>query len=82
MECGMDTIPGGELESVGNLIYLPLDLEWTNVVGTQLLAGQAETYVPSGQPHPVPRVIEGSGSALDIRKVFVSPHCPLEVDVG
>ncbi len=54
MECGMDTIPGGELESVGNLIYLPLDLERTNVAGTQLLAGQAETYVPSGQPHPVP----------------------------
>ncbi len=39
---------------------------------------ETETYVPSGQPHPVPRVIEGSGSALDIRKVFVSPHCPLE----
>ncbi len=67
---------------MGNLIYLPLDLERTNVAGTQLLAGQAESYVPSGQPHPVPRVIEGSGSALDSHKVLMSPHCPLEVDVG
>ncbi len=77
MECGMDTIPGGKLESVGNLIDLPLDLERTNVAGTQLLAGQAESYVPGGQPHPVPRVVEGSGSMLDIRKVLVSPHCPM-----
>ncbi len=79
MECGMDTIPGGKLESVGNLIDLPLDLERTNVAGTQLLAGQAESYVPGGQSHPVPRVVEGSGSVLDIRKVLVSSHCPLEV---
>ncbi len=33
----MDTIPGGKLELVGNLIDLPLDLERTNVAGTQLL---------------------------------------------
>ncbi len=82
MKCGMDTIPGGKLEPVGNLIDLPLDLERNNVAGTQLLAGQAESYVSGGQPHPVSRVVEGSGSASDIRKVLVSLHCPLEVDVG
>ncbi len=45
----MDTIPGGKLEPVGNLIDLPLDLEWTNVAGTQLIAGQAESYVSGGE---------------------------------
>ncbi len=44
----MDTTPGGKLELVGNLIDLPLDLERTNVAGTQLLAGQAESQVSGG----------------------------------
>ncbi len=78
----MDTIPGGKLELVGNLIDLPLDLERTNEAGTQLLAGQAESQVSGGQPHPVSRVVEGSWSASGIREVLVSPHCPLEVDVS
>lgn len=43
MECWMNMILGWEVKTKGELIYLPLHGGGTNVAGTQLLAGQAET---------------------------------------
>ncbi len=46
MKRGVNTILGWQLELVGNLVDLPLDRERTNVAGTQIMAGQAETQIP------------------------------------
>lgn len=46
MKGGVNSVPGWELELVGDLIYLPLYREWNNVVGIQLLARQAEAQIP------------------------------------
>ncbi len=82
MERGVNSIPGWLLELVGDLVDLPLDRERINIAGTQLLVGQAESQVPSGQPYPVSRVVNGSWGTSSICKALMSPHCPLEVDVS
>ncbi len=53
----MDTIPYRELEKEVDLIYLPLDSKGTDIAGTQLPAGQAETKIPGGEPDLISRTI-------------------------
>ncbi len=67
---------------ISDLVYLPHDLKRTNIAGTQLPTGQAESQVAGGQPHPVSRLIEGSWGAPSVCEGLVSLHYPLEVDVG
>ncbi len=55
MECGMDTIPGGKLESVGNLIDLPLDLERTNVAGDSASCRAGGVICPGWTTTPGPQ---------------------------
>lgn len=59
MECWMNMILGWEVKTKGDLIYLPLHGGGTNVAGTQLLAGQAETQIPGGEPDLISRTIDG-----------------------
>ncbi len=49
VEYRVNTILGWELEE-GDLIYLLFDGEGTYEVGTQRLAGQAETQIPGREP--------------------------------
>ncbi len=67
---------------ISNLVDLPHDLKWTNIAGTQLPTGHAELQVAGGQPHLVSRLIEVSWGTPSICEDLVTPHCPLEVDVG
>ncbi len=83
MERGVNAISGWQLELVGDLIDLPLDRERrTDVAGTQLMAGQAETQIPGGQPYLVSWLVLGSRGTPGICETLMSPHCPLEVDVS
>ncbi len=82
MECWMDTIPCRELETKGDLIYLPLDGKWTDIAGTQLPAGQAEMQIPCDEPDLISRTIDGGGRPAGICIGLMSPHCLLELDVG
>ncbi len=52
MKCGVNAIPGWQLELVGNLVDLPLDRERTNVSGTQITTRQAETQIPGMAAKP------------------------------
>ncbi len=79
---GVNSIPGWQLELVGNLVDLPLDREWTNVAGTQISPGQAEAQIPGGQPYLVSWMVTGCWGTPGICKALISPHCPLEVDVS
>ncbi len=81
MESWVDTIPGRELETEGDLIYLHLDGEGTNVAGTQLLARQADTQIPGGGPNLISRTIGRGGRPAGICVVFISLHCLLELDM-
>ncbi len=67
------------MEFIGDLIYLPLYPEGTDVVGTQLLAGQAEAQIPGGQPYSLYWMIGWSGGTSGIRKYFLPLHCTLEL---
>ncbi len=81
MECWMDTIPCWELEMEGDLSYLPLDGKGTDIAGTQLPAGQAETQIPGGEPDFISRMIDRGGRPAGICIGLVSPHCMLELDM-
>lgn len=75
MKRGVNSIPGWQLELVGNLVDLPLDRERTDVAGTQLPAGQAEAQIPGGQPNLVSWMVIGSWGTPGICKAFMSLHC-------
>ncbi len=76
----MDTITCWEFELVSDVVNLPLDGELTYIEGRLLLARQAETQIPSGEPDPT--VINRGVGATGIGKVLVPPHCLLEMDMS
>ncbi len=80
MERWMDTIMCLEFELVSDVVNLPLDGELTYIGGPLLLARQAETQIPGGEPDLVPTVINRGVGATGIG--LVPPHCLLEMDVS
>ncbi len=78
----MDTILSRELETEGDFINLPLDGKGTDIAVTQLLAGQAETQFPGGEPNLISRTIDGGGRPAGICIGLMSPHCLLELDMS
>ncbi len=82
MECEVNSVPGWKLEKVGELIYLPLYWEWTNVAGNQLLTGQAEAQIPGGQPDQISWLTPESSGTLEICEDLKPPHCSLEMGVS
>ncbi len=63
---------------ISDLVDLPFDYKRTNIAGTQLPTGQAESQITGGQP-VISRFIEGGWGAPSICKGLVSPHCLLEL---
>ncbi len=82
MESWMDMTPCWELETECDFIYLPLDGKGTDIVGTQLPAGQAEMQSPGGEPDLISRTIDGGGRPAGICIGLVSLHCLLELDMS
>ncbi len=82
MEGWGNTVLSGKQEFIGHFIYLPQDGERTYVAGTQLLAGQTQAYVSSGEPHSIPWMVKRGISMMDVRLYLLASDCLLQVDMS
>ncbi len=59
-------------------LNLPQDGERTYVAGTQLLAGQSQADVSSGEPNSITWILKRGISTMDICLYLLASDCPLD----
>ncbi len=64
----------GVVKVEGDIIYLPLDGNGTDIAGTQLPARQAEMQILGGEPDLISRMIDGGGRPAGICIGLVLSH--------
>jgi len=82
VECEVNSVPWRKLKKLGDFVDLPLYREWTDIVGTQLLAGQGEAQIPVGQTDQISRLVSESSGTSGICEDLMPLHCLLEMDVS